>query len=161
MLEHPSPLRPIPSHGPLPRPPDPNLAATSQAWIHPKATPAYPDSAATSQALESPLAPRRQLFYEPFQPLRDLNHPIRRGNKPRAGERSQFSIQGRKVGAAQAPARTHSVPPPADSPISNAPNCAREQSNSKPKKSKGLSDSPGNSLRKRRFYGQVDPMAHS
>ena len=113
--------------------------------------------------------PRRPLFYEPFQPLRDrvrrdgvnLNHPTRRGNKPSAGKRSQFSIQGRKVGAAQAPARTHSVPSPADSPFSNTPNCARKQSNSKPKKIKGLADSPGNSLRKRLFYGQVDPTAHS
>ena len=42
---------------------------------------------------------------------RKLNHPIRRGNKPMAGERPQVSLLGRKVGAAHAPARTHSRRP--------------------------------------------------
>ena len=51
----------------------------------------------------------------------NLNHPIRRESKPRAGKRSQFSFQGRKVGAAHAPARTHSAPSPASSPASNTP----------------------------------------
>ena len=51
----------------------------------------------------------------------NLNHPTRRGNKPRAGKRAQFSFQGQEVGAAQAPARTHSVPSPADSQVSNTP----------------------------------------
>ena len=36
-----------------------------------------------------------------------LNRPTRRWNKPRAGKRSQFSLQERKVGAAQVSARTH------------------------------------------------------
>ena len=51
--------------------PDPDLTAASQALPHPKAAPAYPGSTVTSQALKSPLAPRRQLSYEPFEPLRD------------------------------------------------------------------------------------------
>ena len=51
----------------------------------------------------------------------NLNHPTKRRNKPRAGRRSQLSIQGHEIGAAQAPARTHSVPSPADSPISITP----------------------------------------
>ena len=55
---------------------DPNLAVTSQARIHPKATAASPDSAATSQACNSPLAPRRQLFYEPVEPLQVIHEGI-------------------------------------------------------------------------------------
>ena len=47
----------------------------------------------------------------------NLNRHIRRGNKPRAGKRPLFSLQGRKVGAAQAPARTHSAPSPASYPV--------------------------------------------
>ena len=50
--------------------PDHDLTV-SQARTHPKAGPAYPDSTATSQARNSPLAPRRQLSCEPFEPLRD------------------------------------------------------------------------------------------
>ena len=50
----------------------------------------------------------------------NLNHPTRLGNKPRAGRRSQPSIQGREVGAAQAPARTHREPALATSPCTNA-----------------------------------------
>ena len=59
-----------------------------------------------------------------FSPLPvpcNLNHFIRRGNKPRSERRSQCSIQGKKVGAAQAPARTHSAPSLASSPVSNTP----------------------------------------
>ena len=72
--------------------PGPNLTATAQARTHPKSTPAYPDSTATSQARNSPLAPRRQLSYEPFEPLRDqvrrdginalTSHPPRKRNEP-------------------------------------------------------------------------------
>ena len=91
----------------------------------------------------------------------NLNHPTRCGNKPRARRRSQVSIQGRMIGAAQAPARTRGVPYPADSPIFNTPKSGRGQLNSKPNKIKGLAGSPGKSLRKRLFYGRGDPMAHS
>ena len=51
--------------------PDPNLAATPQARTQPKAAPVCPDSTATFHARDAPLAPRRQVSYEPFEPLRD------------------------------------------------------------------------------------------
>ena len=35
------------------------------------------------------------------------------------------------------------------------------QAKGKPNQIRGLAGSPGNSLRKRRFYGQADPTAHS
>ena len=66
-------------------------------------------------------------FYGPprlvIRPRRvvNLNRPTRRRNKPRAGKRSQFSLQGRKVGAAQAPARTRNAPSPTSSPVSSTP----------------------------------------
>ena len=49
----------------------------------------------------------------------NLHHPSRRGRMPGAGRRSQFSIQRRELGAAQTPARTHNVPSPANSSISD------------------------------------------
>ena len=56
---------------------------------------------------------------------------------------------------------TYSVPSPADSPVSKTPKCDMKQANGKPCKIKGLAGSPGNSLSKRRSYGQVDSVAHS
>ena len=51
----------------------------------------------------------------------NLNHPTRRESKLRAGKRSQILLQGRKVGAAQAPARTHTARRPLLAPQSLAP----------------------------------------
>ena len=91
----------------------------------------------------------------------NLNHLTRRGNKPRARDRSRFSLVGRKVGAAQAPARTQACRPLLALPSLTPPKWAKEQPYGTPNHIKGLADSPGNSSRKRLFYGQADPKAHS
>ena len=46
----------------------------------------------------------------------NLNHPIRRGRKPRAGIEVPNLAKERRLGAAQVPARTHNVPTLASSP---------------------------------------------
>ena len=76
--------------------PDPNLAATSQARIHPKATPACPDSAATSQACDPPFAPRRQLSYGPFEPPRDQVR--REGINPFTSQTKTYLVRDLAVG---------------------------------------------------------------
>ena len=48
-----------------------------------------------------------------------LNHTTRRGRRYRAGQEVPSLPKGRRVGAAQVPARTHSVPTPASSPSAN------------------------------------------
>ena len=40
----------------------------------------------------------------------NLHHPTRRGRKPRAGREAPILAKGRRVGEAQAPAHTHTVP---------------------------------------------------
>ena len=50
----------------------------------------------------------------------NLNHPSRRGRKPRAKREVPLLARGRRVGEAQVPARTHSVPALASPPGANA-----------------------------------------
>ena len=49
----------------------------------------------------------------------NLNHPTRRRRRPRAGKEVPILAKGRRVGAAQVPARTHNVPTLASSPNAN------------------------------------------
>ena len=54
--------------------------------------------------------------------MRNLNHTPRRGRNSRAGKEVPMLAQGHRAGAAQAPARTHSVPTLANYPIANTLN---------------------------------------
>ena len=51
-----------------------------------------------------------------------LNHQTRRGRKCRAGKEVPILARGRRVGAAEVPARTHNVPTLASSPNANTLN---------------------------------------
>ena len=134
--------------------------ATKSRRTSPNGTNRFEGTDLEGVGITAAVLPDTQTFCSPVPVPCNLNHPARRRNKPRAGKRSQYSLQGRKVGAAQAPARTHSAPSPTSSPVSSTPKLCQRAAKGKPDKINGLVDSPGNSLRRRLFYGQADPMAH-
>ena len=61
----------------------------------------------------------------------NLNHPTRGGEKPRAERKVFILAKGRRVGAAQVPTRTHSVPALASSPGANTLNQCKRTSRKK------------------------------
>ena len=61
----------------------------------------------------------------------NLNHHIRRGRAPRAGREVAILAKGRRVGAAQVPARTQNVSALASSPGANTLNACKRASSRK------------------------------
>ena len=53
----------------------------------------------------------------------NLNHPTRRGRKPRAGREVPILARGRRLGAAKVPARTRNVPILASFLLANLKEC--------------------------------------